>query len=91
MLYGEVRTHAKLSQMVSSWWKSLLLTPVDPFFAKHGAGVEVPVKVTGVNGDPKFGLDFGHNDDGGKPVRGALVDCTTKTGASHLGCKIWLF
>jgi hypothetical protein len=60
--YGKVRTEAKLSQMVSTWWKSLLLKPVDPFFAKNGAGVEVPVKVTGVNGDPKFGLDFGHKD-----------------------------
>ena len=60
--FGKVRTEAKLSQMVSTWWKSLLLKPVDPFFAKNGAGVEVPVKVTGTNGDPKFGLDFGHKD-----------------------------
>ena len=64
--YGKVRTEAKLSQMVASWWKSLLLKPVDPFFAKNGAGVEVPVKVTGVNGDPKFGLDFGHKDKPGQ-------------------------
>jgi hypothetical protein len=61
--YGKVRTEAKLSQMVSTWWKSLLLKPVDPFFAKNGAGVEVPVKVTGTNGEPKFGLDFGRKDN----------------------------
>ncbi len=57
---GKVRTKAKLSQMVSSWWKSLLLKPVDPFFSKNGAGAEIPVKVTGTKGAPKFGLDFGH-------------------------------
>jgi hypothetical protein len=57
-----VRTNAKLSQMVASWWKSLLLKPADPFFHKHGAGAEIPVKVTGTNSAPKFGLDMGHKD-----------------------------
>ena len=57
--FGKVRTEAKLSQMVASWWKSLLLQPVDKYFAKNGAGVEIPVKVTGTNGVPQFGLDFG--------------------------------
>ena len=55
---GTVRTKAKLSQMVSTWWKSLLLTPVDPFFAKHGAGTEIPVKISGTKSAPKFGLDL---------------------------------
>jgi hypothetical protein len=59
---GKVRTNAKLSQMVGSWWKSLLLKPADPFFHKHGAGAEIPVKVTGTNSAPKFGLDIGHKD-----------------------------
>ena len=59
---GKVRTNAKLSQMVASWWKSLLLKPADPFFHKHGAGAEIPVKVTGTNSAPKFGLDIGHKD-----------------------------
>jgi hypothetical protein len=59
---GKVRTKAKLSQMVASWWKSLLLKPADPFFHKHGAGAEIPVKVTGTNSAPKFGLDIGHKD-----------------------------
>ena len=56
---GKVRTDAMLSQMTSTWWKSLLLKPVDPFFHKHGAGAEIPVKITGTNTAPKFGLDIG--------------------------------
>jgi hypothetical protein len=59
---GKVRTDAKLSQMVASRWKSLGLKAVDPFFHKHGAGAEIPVKVTGTNTAPKFGLDIGHKD-----------------------------
>jgi hypothetical protein len=56
---GKVRTDAKLSQMTSTWWKSLLLKPVDPFFHKNGAGAEIPVKISGTNTSPKFGLDIG--------------------------------
>ncbi|MCU1314149.1 MAG: hypothetical protein JWM54_1906 [Acidobacteriaceae bacterium] len=56
---GKVRTDAKLSQMIASWWKSILLKPVDPFFHKHGAGAEIPVKITGTQSAPKFGLDLG--------------------------------
>lgn len=63
---GKVRTHAKLSQMVASRWKSLLLKPVDPFFHKNGAGAEIPVKVTGTNTAPKFGLDLGKPDKPGQ-------------------------
>jgi AsmA-like C-terminal region len=59
---GKVRTEAKLSQMVSSRWKSWMLKVADPFFHKHGAGAEIPVKVTGTNTAPKFGLDIGHKD-----------------------------
>jgi hypothetical protein len=59
---GKVRTDAKLSQMVSSRWKSWGLKVVDPFFHKNGAGAEIPVKVTGTNTAPKFGLDIGHKD-----------------------------
>jgi hypothetical protein len=59
---GKVRTNAKLSQMVASRWKSWMLKVADPFFHKHGAGAEIPVKVTGTNTAPKFGLDIGHKD-----------------------------
>jgi hypothetical protein len=59
---GKVRTQAKLSQMVASRWKSWALKIADPFFHKDGAGAEIPVKVTGTNTAPKFGLDIGHKD-----------------------------
>jgi AsmA-like C-terminal region len=55
---GKVRTKARLSQMVTSRWKSLMLKPVDPFFKKNGAGAEIPVKVSGTRSAPKFGLDL---------------------------------
>ena len=57
--YGHVRLQAKVSQMVTGWWKRLLLTPVDPIFSKHGAGTDLPIEVTGTNGSPKIGLDIG--------------------------------
>jgi hypothetical protein len=57
---GKVRTEAKLSQMVASRWKSWALKVADPFFHKHGAGAEIPVKLTGTNAAPKFGLNIGH-------------------------------
>ncbi len=66
---GKVRTKAKLSQMVASKWKSVMLKPVDPFFKKNGAGAEIPVKVSGTKSAPKFGLDLkhkGNKDEGGK-------------------------
>jgi hypothetical protein len=56
---GKVRTNAKLSQMVASKWKSLLLKPVDIFFQKNGAGAEIPVKISGTKSAPKFGLNLG--------------------------------
>jgi hypothetical protein len=59
--HGKARLDAKLSQMVSGW-KALALKPVDPFFSKHGE-TEIPVKITGTESEPHFGLDFGHHDD----------------------------
>jgi len=66
---GKIRTDAKVSQMVASEWKSILLKPVDPFFKKNGAGAEIPVKVSGTRSAPKFGLDLHHKDkkDEAKP------------------------
>jgi len=57
---GKIKTNAKVSQMVASKWKSLLLKPVDPFFKKNGAGAEIPVQVSGTRSAPKFGLDLHH-------------------------------
>ncbi|MBS1801553.1 MAG: hypothetical protein JSS95_17215 [Acidobacteria bacterium] len=59
---GKMRTKAALSQMVATWWKSWLLKPVDPFFRKYGAGAEIPIKISGSKGEPKFGLDLKHKD-----------------------------
>jgi hypothetical protein len=60
--HGKARLNAKLSHMVTGW-RAILLKPVDPFFSRHGAGTEVPVKVTGTKSEPHFGLDFGHKSD----------------------------
>ena len=60
--HGKMKMDAKLSQMTTGW-KSILLKPVDPFFEKHGAGAEIPFKITGTREEPHFGLDFGHKDE----------------------------
>ena len=52
---GHVRTQATASQMVTGW-KSWLLKPVDPFLKKNGAGVELPISISGTQGDVHFGL-----------------------------------
>ncbi len=61
--HGKARMVAKVSQMTTGW-KSILLKPVDPFFSKHGSGTEVPVKITGTESAPHFGLDFHHKEEG---------------------------
>jgi len=60
--HGKAKLDAKLSQMTTGW-KSVLLKPVDPFFQKDGAGTEVPIRITGAESEPHFGLDFGHKED----------------------------
>jgi AsmA-like C-terminal region len=66
--HGKARLDAKLSQTTTGW-KSVLLKPVDPFFSKHGAGTEVPVKITGTESEPHFGLDFHHKEGHGQTVK----------------------
>lgn len=58
---GHVRTEARASQMVTGW-KSMLLKPLDPIFAKNGAGLELPVSITGEHSSYKLGL-ASHNAD----------------------------
>jgi hypothetical protein len=58
---GHVRTDATASQMVTGW-KSLLLRPFDRFLKKDGAGVELPISVTGEHGKFRVGLAM-HNAD----------------------------
>lgn len=51
---------------MTTGWKSILLKPVDPFFSKHGAGTELPFKITGTREAPHFGLDFHHKGERSK-------------------------
>jgi hypothetical protein len=60
---GKIRTEARLSQMIQPGWKSKLLKLADPFFAKNGAGAEIPVKISGTKEAPHFGLDFGGKEE----------------------------
>lgn len=60
--HGTAQLKAKVSEMVTGW-KSILLMPIDPLFSKHGAGTEVPIKITGTRSEPQFGLDFGRKDE----------------------------
>ena len=55
---GVVRTDATASQMTTGW-KSMLLKAVDPLLKKNGAGLEVPITVSGTKSAPKFGVDMG--------------------------------
>src|SRR5581483_10850473 len=52
---GHVRTDATASQMVTGW-KSLLLKPVDRFLKKDGAGLQLPISISGTQGNVHFGL-----------------------------------
>jgi hypothetical protein len=54
---GKVRTEATASQMLTGW-KSVVAKPFDGLLKKDGAGLEVPIKVSGTKSDPKFGVDL---------------------------------
>jgi hypothetical protein len=58
--HGKVRTEATASQMTTGW-KSLLLSPLDGLLKKNGAGLELPVKVTGTRSTYDLRLDFPHS------------------------------
>lgn len=58
-LHGEVRTRAEASQMTTGW-KSFMLKAVNPLLKKQGAGMQVPIQITGTQSKPKIGLDFKH-------------------------------
>jgi AsmA-like C-terminal region len=55
---GTARLDAKVSQMTTGW-KSILLKPVDSLFSKDGVGTEIPIRISGTESEPHFGLDFG--------------------------------
>jgi hypothetical protein len=54
-LQGALKLDAKLSQTMTGW-KRWALKPVDPFFAKNGAGTFLRIRVNGTSRQPKFGL-----------------------------------
>ena len=54
--HGTLRLKARVSQTMSGW-KRWILKPVDPFFAKNGAGTFLRIKVDGTAADPQFGRD----------------------------------
>ena len=58
--HGKVRTEATASQMTTGW-KSLLLSPFDGLLKKNGAGLELPVKMTGTRSTYDLRLDFPHD------------------------------
>jgi hypothetical protein len=58
--HGKVRTEATASQMTTGW-KSLLLSAFDKLLKKNGAGVELPIKVTGTRSTYDLRLDFPHD------------------------------
>jgi hypothetical protein len=73
---GLARLDAHVSQMVTGW-KSWLLKPVDPFFAKDGAGTQVPIKVGGTASHPDIGLNYKQHDQKSKPQQPAAPPPTT--------------
>ncbi len=68
---GHISTTATASQMVTGW-KSVLLTPFDPLFKKHGKGLELPVSIGGVAGDVHFGLAMHGVDETPQQIAGDL-------------------
>lgn len=58
--HGTVRTQATASQMTTGW-KSMILKPFDGLLKKNGAGLELPIKVTGTRGTYDLRLDFPHD------------------------------
>jgi hypothetical protein len=55
--HGTVRADAHLSQMMKTTWKRWALKPVDPFFAKEGAGTFLRVRIGGTRSNPEFGRE----------------------------------
>lgn len=71
---GHVRTEATASQMVTGW-KSWLLKPVDHFLKKDGAGLELPIEISGTEGKMHFGLALHGTDETPKEM---LADVKAK-------------
>jgi hypothetical protein len=55
--HGTVRMQAKISEMLTGW-KRWVAKPIDPFFAKNGAGTFLRIRVGGTTKSPSFGLEL---------------------------------
>jgi len=55
---GTAKMDATVSEMVGGW-KGLLLSPLDRYFKKDGAGTEIPIRINGTREKPEFGIDLG--------------------------------
>jgi hypothetical protein len=55
---GTARLQAKASEMTSGI-KSVLLRAVDPLLERDGAGVAVPIRITGTRAEPSIHIEFG--------------------------------
>jgi len=53
---GHLKLQATLSQVAGGGVKGFFLKAFDPFFKKQGAGMVLPIKITGTRNAPKFGL-----------------------------------
>lgn len=58
-MQGHLKMQARLSQTVTGA-KSFFLKAIDPFFAKSGAGTELPITITGTEERPVFGVTVFH-------------------------------
>lgn len=58
---GALKLQARVSQTMTGW-KRIALKPVDPFFAKNGAGTFLRISVRGSSREPKFGLARNRKD-----------------------------
>jgi hypothetical protein len=54
---GNAKMDASVSQMVGGW-KGLLLSPLDRYLKRDGAGTEVPIHIRGTRDRPQFGIDI---------------------------------
>lgn len=54
---GTARLDSTISHMTTGW-KRVLLTPIDPLFRRDGAGTVLPIRISGTRGSPSFQLDI---------------------------------
>ena len=57
---GTLKLQARVSEMVTGW-KSIILKPIDPLFAKNGAGTFLNILVEGTARRPELGVVFANH------------------------------